>query len=253
MSLVAIQQYDSTGGDVIAIVEGYDRDQSFRREGSASHALLRTVRVGSAGVVALVSGYGPYLPHVGTSPSVVDSRAMARVALVTPATQPTKDAAPSALRAALVLSVAEQAREALTALALNKTQLAEVLGVSRPTLYDWLDGKEPNSSNAQRLTTLLRLLARAGVTSTSPVSPRFLNQPLSEGGTPLLAVLSAASLDEQLASALVLEAKALSAQAETRRVSREDRLRTLGFEDPSSEQRREQLARNVAMRDWPKT
>ena len=32
-----------------------------------------------------------------------------------------------------------------------------------------------------------------------------------------------------------------------------DRLRTLGFEDPSSEQRREQLARNVAMRDWPKT
>lgn len=50
----------------------------------------------------------------------------------------------------------------------------------------------------------------------------------------------------------VREAKALGEEAESRRVSREDRLRALGFEEPSEEQRREQLARNVAMRDWPK-
>jgi len=207
----------------------------------------------SAGAIVIVSGYGPYLPHVGTSPSVVDSRVMGRGASVPAAAQRIIERTPSALRAALALSVAEQAREVLTALSLNKSQLAEVLGVSRPTLYDWLDGKEPNSSNAQRLTTLLRLLASADVTSTRPFSPRFLNQALTERGTSLLAALSAPSMNEPLVLSLVREGKALGERAEARRISREERLRSLGFEEPSDEQRREQLARNVAMRDWPKT
>lgn len=211
------------------------------------------VPAGSAGVVVLVAGYGPYLPHVGTSPSVVDVRPMARVGPIRSVPRPKNENAPSAMRAALGLSVADQAREALASLSLNKTQLADVLGVSRPTLYDWLDGKEPNASNAQRLTALLRLLANAGVTSASPLSPRFLRQSLSEGGTPLLAALSAEPIDEQLISSLVREAKALGDEAGSRRVSREKRLRALGFEEPSEEQRREQLARNVAMRDWPKS
>lgn len=70
---------------------------------------------------------------------------------------------------------------------------------------------------------------------------------------PILEELSAESIDEQLVSSLVREAKALGEEAESRRVSREDRLRALGFEEPSEEQRREQLARSVAMRDWPKS
>ncbi len=98
-----------------------------------------------------------------------------------------------------------------------------------------------------------RLLASAGVTSASPLSPRFLRQSLSEGGTPLLEALSAESIDEQLVSSLLREAKALGAEAESRRVSREAHLRALGFEEPSEEQRCEQPARNVAMRDWPRT
>lgn len=253
MSLVPLPQYDSSGGDIVAIVEGYDRDQSFRLGGAWPQALLRTVRAGSAGVVVLVTGYGPYWPHVGTSPSVVDVRSMARIAPTSSAVQRPNEASPSALRAALALSVADQAREVLASLSLNKSQLAEVLGVSRPTLYDWLAGKEPNASNARRLTTLLRQLVSAGVTSASPLSPRFLRQSLSEGGTPLLKALSAESIDEQLVSALVREAKALGEEAESRRVSREDRLRALGFEEPSDEQRRERLARTVAMRAWPKS
>ena len=39
--------------------------------------------------------------------------------------------------------------------------------------------------------------------------------------------------------------------ATRRRVVREERLRNLGFEDPGREQRREQLARNMALREWP--
>jgi hypothetical protein len=39
----------------------------------------------------------------------------------------------------------------------------------------------------------------------------------------------------------------LVSRAESRRVSREDRLRALGYEMPSDEQRRENLAANVAI------
>ena len=253
MSFAELPPYDSSGGDVVALVQGFERERSLRQGGAWPQALLRSVSAGSAGVVVLVAGYGPYLPYVGTSPSVVDSRSMARTAPATITAVPTGETARSGLRAALALSVADQAREALAALALNKTQLASVLGVSRPTLYDWLDGKEPNAFNSQRLTTLLRLLASAGVTSANPLSPRFLRQALKEDGTPLLEALSAESIDEQLVSSLVREAKALGEQAQSRRALREDRLRALGFEAPSDEQRREQLARNVAMRDWPKS
>lgn len=40
--------------------------------------------------------------------------------------------------------------------------------------------------------------------------------------------------------------------AESRRIAREVRLRALGFEEPSDEQRKKNLALNVALRDWPK-
>ncbi len=42
-------------------------------------------------------------------------------------------------------------------------------------------------------------------------------------------------------------------EPEARHHARVDRLRSLGYEEPSDEQRREQLNRNVAMLDWPKT
>lgn len=251
MSFAQLPPYDSSGGDVIAIVEDFDRGRSLQG-GAGPQALLGTVGTGSAGVVVPVTGYGLYLPYIGTSPSVVDSRAMARTAPATIAPLPTNETPPSGLKAVLALSVPHQAREALAALALNKTQLAGVLGVSRPTLYDWLDGKEPNALNAQRLTMVLRLLASAGITSASPLSPRFLRQALTEGGPSLLEALSAESIDESLVSSLAREAKALGEQAQLRRTSREERLRALGFDSPSDAQRREQLARNVAMRDWPK-
>ena len=39
--------------------------------------------------------------------------------------------------------VAGQVRELRAALSVNKSELAKILRVSRPTVYAWLDGKKP--------------------------------------------------------------------------------------------------------------
>jgi transcriptional regulator with XRE-family HTH domain len=248
-AVMQMQAYDSSRGELA----GSHRDRSLWHQDSLQAAVLRVLWTGSGGVMRQAPADWSYSSYIGTSPWIVDVRFLSSVAPVTSSIQVTNEVAPSALRAVLALSIADQAREALASMSLNKTQLAEVLGVSRPTLYDWLDGKEPNASNTQRLTTLLRLLSNAGVTSANPLSPRFLRQPLSEGGTPLLEALKAESIDEQLVSSLVREAQSLGSEAENRRKRREDRLRALGFEELSDEERREQLARNIAMLDWPKS
>lgn len=247
MNFLTITHWDRVFDPIVT--DGYDYERSVRLEDVWHRALLRTLGSGSAGVVLPVEGYGPYLPHVGTSPSVFDIRSLLMDACVS--RLPHIYHRPACSRAH-TLSAADQVREVLGALSLNKTDLAQILGVSRPTLYDWLDGKEPNPSNAQRLSTLHRLLASAGVTSATPLSPRFVRLALNEGEPSLAEALSAESLDEQLVGSLIRSAKMLGERAQSRRVAREDRLRTLGFEEPSEEQRREQLALNVAMLDWPK-
>jgi DNA-binding transcriptional regulator YiaG len=252
MSL-AIDSYGGSGGvsDVIAIVE-HDRERAQSIDGPWQQALLRSMRAGSAGVVVLVSGYSPYLPHVGTSPTVFDSRGVARSSTAPAPEAPAEGTRTTTRQAVLRMSSADQAREVMAALNLNKTQLAEVLGVSRPTLYDWLDGNEPNVANAQRLIGLVQLLVNAGVTAADSISPRFVRESLNDGEPSLLELLKADTLDEARVAKVLAQAKGLEADAEGTRVAREDRLRALGFEEPTAEQRKENLALNVALREWPK-
>ena len=241
----------SGGGDVVAIVErDRERARVLTLEGQWPQAMLRAVGSGSAGALVLVIGYGP--PHVGTSPAVLDNREVASGVPAAASEAAAEPARTTTRQAVLRLSPAEQALEVLAALSLNKTQLAEVLGVSRPTLYDWLEGKEPNAGNAQRLAHLVELLANAGVTAAHSLSPRFVRQPLNDGEPSLLDLLKADELDERFVAKVVQEAKALEASAEARRLSREERLAALGFEQPSDEQRKKNLDLNVALREWPK-
>lgn len=230
--------YASSGsGDVMTIGEPW---------------LLKSVRAGSAGVIVLVSGYGPYVPHVGTSPTVFDCRGIVRGAPAASAETSPEGTRTSTRQTVLRMSVADQALAVMASLSLNKTQLAEVLGVSRPTLYDWLDGKEPNAANARQLTALVQLLASAGVTAADSLSLRFVREPLNDGEPSLLDLLKADSLDEVRVRKVLQQAKTLESTAEGARLSREERLRGLGFEDPTTEQRKENLALNVALREWPK-
>lgn len=201
---------------------------------------------GSVGVVVQVPGYGPYFAQVGSSTSIVDNR------IPPPSSTTSEHDAPSTFRDVLMLPAADQARALLAALSLNKSQLAEVLGVSRPTLYDWLDGKEPSVANAERMGLLLRVLARAGVTGSAPLNARYVRQPLSERGPSLLEALSAEDLDEDELMRMLRDARSFGDAVLARRESREDRLRALGYDEPADDQMKDQLAKNIAMRHWPK-
>ena len=179
--------------------------------------------------------------RIGSSSCIYDPRASERIRGIWP------DLTHSAVR-----PVAEQVQELLASLSLNKSQLARILHVTRPTIYEWLQGNRPNYTNAKRLNALLGVLDRASVSSSNPLNARFVRHPLELGLPPLVELLGAEQVDVNRLVQVMKQAKRFGDMASERRTSREDRLRRLGFEEPDRMQRKEQLARNVALMDWPK-
>lgn len=152
----------------------------------------------------------------------------------------------------VTLPIARQVRELQAALSINKSELSRILGVSRPTVYDWLDDGEPNADNRARIRTLMRLLAESGVSANNPLFPRFVRSALEPGNQILLDVLSEETIDEATAKNLIRRAKAVGDAIDAQREAREARLREAGFEEPDEEQRRANLATNVALLEWPR-
>ena len=207
--------------------------------------MVKLAYSGSGGIIGLDFDCDPFSFHIGSSPCVVAFRAIER------ASKAGVPEDPLDFRNVLKLSVVEQMRELQAALSLNKSQLAQVLRVSRPALYEWFRGKEPNPANTERLHTLLRCLVRARALGVSPLNARFVRQSADLDGPALIDLLGEERIDEERVVYSIEQAQALGNAATQRRVAREERLRDLGFEDPEHEQRREQLARNMALRDWP--
>ncbi len=207
--------------------------------------MVKLAYSGSGGIIALDSDHDPFPSHIGSSSCIVAFR---------PIENTSKAGVPEdpfGFRDVLKLSVVEQMQEVQAALSLNKSQLARILRVSRPALYDWLRGREPNAANTERLHTLLRCLVRARVSSASPLNARFVRQPSDLDGPALLDLLGEEGIDEDRVVTAIEQARLLGDAANRKRADREERLRRLGFEDPEREQRREQLARNMALQDWP--
>jgi predicted transcriptional regulator len=149
------------------------------------------------------------------------------------------------------ISAVEQIEEILAALAVNKSQLASLMRVSRPTLYDWLRGQEPATANAERLDLFSELLSKADVCSTAPLNARFVKRPVEPNGLTLLEVLSAETIDRKKAEAFLRAAKAFTHEATKCRTTREERLRGLGYDEPTDEERSHRLNQNIAGMDWP--
>ena len=144
------------------------------------------------------------------------------------------------------LPIARQVRELQAALSINKSELARILQVSRPTVYDWLDGGEPNAGNVSRIRTLVRLVSECRVSANNPLVPRFVRSALESGDRSLLELLGEEMIDEVTVKDVIRRAKALGDAMDARREEREGRLREAGFEEVDDEQRRANLAANMA-------
>ena len=59
-------------------------------------------------------------------------------------------------------------------------------------------------------------------------------------------------IDEATSRNVIRGAKELGDAIDAEREERESRLREAGFEEPDAEQRRANLATNVALMDWPR-
>ena len=179
--------------------------------------------------------------HIGSSPLVHDLRPINCLSEIS-----------VGLVNVMVRPVAEQVQELLAALSLNKSQLARILHVARPTIYEWLRGNKPNAANTKRLHTVLHILERASVSSLAPLNARFVRQPAEFGAPSLIDLLGEEQINEDHLIQAIKQVQRLGDMAFLKRARREDRLRRLGFEEPDQEQRKKQLANNVALRDWPK-
>lgn len=253
--------YLPSGGDIGGLIRNHDLQASGSTQDTYTFKTIKTIlkQLVSGGASMLlgtsVADAYPYLPHVGTSPIYNYSR--------TVATHPFQAAAPKeeikkteetkkseektaiSYEQALTMSIADQAREVSAALSLNKSQLAEILGVSRPTLYSWLDGSNPNPGNSDRLLTILRIMLKTHVGSHHPLNARFVRNPLFEDSKSLIELLKTDSCNEEDITDVIEAAKALSDKVAKQAEEREERWRKLGYEEPSSEERKATLDRNI--------
>ena len=186
-----------------------------------------------------------FIVHIGSSSSVYDRRCVF---------QPNGSVATrqAAVPKQTALSVVEQLAELMAALALNKSLLAKVLRVSRPTIYEWFADKQPKRENEERLQSILTLMARASVSASSPLNARFVRRPSSVGEPSVVDLLCEDRIDSPRAIAAMGEARILTERDRRQRRDREGRLRDLGLGEPSPNRRRETLARNVGLLEWPK-
>ncbi len=189
---------------------------------------LRQPWVGSGGVLSNEAFY----PIRGTSPTVVEEL----------------DTTPNMM----ACSVVEQLNDMRAALSLTKSQLAHILNISRPTLYEWLKDNEPSEHNAARLHRLMEVLGWAHISGAFPLNARFVRTPMAVGKPSLLEQLSGDLQNDQPIRSTIEEARRLSTERGHSDHTRTRHLQALGFEEVSQEQRKTQLENTVALQDWPK-
>ncbi len=112
---------------------------------------------------------------------------------------------------ALTRSFSDQVDLIGDTLGCNRSQIARILQISRPTLYAWLEGAEPNSRKRDRLLHVLRLISRAGITPENPLHPRFLRHPLRDQGLSLLEMLKRSAFPEETFLQSLIQAREMTA------------------------------------------
>lgn len=146
----------------------------------------------------------------------------------------------------------DQLTDLMTSLALNRALLARILRLSRPTIDEWFGGRQPAEEDQNRLQRILTILAQGSVSAGSPLNARFVRRSRGSGDQSLIDLLSKERIEAARILSAIGQVRVLTEDADHRRGNREEWLRELGFEEPTPSWRRETLARNVGLLDWPK-
>ena len=114
------------------------------------------------------------------------------------------------------MSTAEQIALVVHTLGFGKRQLAEIFGVSRQAIYDWLRGGNVRDENADRLEKLARLVLAVSGDTRRPLYHRFMTRPLAEGERSLLDLLCADRWNEDRILAQLRRARTLTTPRQAR-------------------------------------
>jgi DNA-binding transcriptional regulator YiaG len=114
-------------------------------------------------------------------------------------------------------AVHAQVRSVLQYFGLSKSDLAKLLGITRPTLYAWLDGHiEPKSENTRRLVALASLVERSPGSQEQALFHAYLERPISGFPLALIEALAAPTLDTALIRAMVTKIRIMTTERNVR-------------------------------------
>jgi len=191
-----VSDTEATAVSEIAIVEWCD--------GQRGNPFGRWVLGGLAGL-AVASSASPAtcVSRVVPSSAVVTAAAGCRVTVAPQAREP--------------LTLREHALAVCTVLGLSKSEVARILGVSRPALYAWINGEsEPQGANAERLRGLGRLAAGVCRDTHRPLFHGYVSEALPGEPSSLLDLLLAGAWDEPRLGRLFAEARRLTTARDAR-------------------------------------
>jgi len=121
----------------------------------------------------------------------------------------------------ITMSPTEQVRLILSFYGFSKTELAQIIGISRPALYAWIDGtSEPERENHDKLSALAQLAHDMRADPSFTLFHGYINRPIPGYDKSLLEYLSGTLDDMDFLSALVKNISRMT-------VERKERLDTM--------------------------
>jgi DNA-binding XRE family transcriptional regulator len=143
------------------------------------------------------------------------------------------------------LSPADQLKAISKTFSLSKVELAKALGVSRQTLYDWLEGRPMSPENEDRVLQLAHLAWDFGGKDGQSLLRRMVDEPLWKGEDSFLKLLLSHPWDETKLRRALGEAKARTERKKT--TSASAWLRSLGFSEPGPSEKAANLGHNLLL------
>jgi transcriptional regulator with XRE-family HTH domain len=150
----------------------------------------------------------------------------------------------------LTATIGVQTREALAALGITKSQMAEILGIQRPHLYAWIADKVERADKGERLRDLLKILVSAGISSQQPLRSHLLTEPLEPGAQPLVTLLKGKDLSTPTISSALATAVRLNRSIDDEAAKRQARMIAAGHQATSDDEAQATLEATLTMMEW---